>query len=62
MAELNITGLERAWAHYQRKILTGYGQLNLAAWMGERMGPVLEEVRTLRERVKELENTRFPTA
>ena len=48
---MDITHLEKAWKDYTEAKtsdgLTSFGLLNLVAWMGERMGPVLEEVRRL---------------
>jgi len=54
---LDITSLERAWEDYQGNNLTDFGKINLAAWMGERMGRVLQEIRILRTQVEGLQAT-----
>lgn len=56
---MDITRLEKAWKDYQegRKTgsLTDWGLINLTSWMGERMGPVLAEIRRLREQAGTVE-------
>ena len=66
---LDITELERAWRIYEAGNLTGVDKTNSAAWMGERMGLVLREIRILRTQVEGLQatleeerETRFPVA
>ena len=54
--QLDITWLEKTWEDYKNddKYNT-IGKLNLAAWMGERMGLVLREIRILRTQVEVLQ-------
>lgn len=52
---LDITELEKSWRIYTAGNLTGIGLLNQVAWMGERMGLVLQEIRILRTQVKGLQ-------
>ena len=52
---LDITSLEKAWEDYRGDEFNDIGKLNLVAWMGERMGWVLQEIRMLRAHVKDLQ-------
>lgn len=52
---LDITHLEKAWEDYRGDGFTDIGKLNLVAWMGERMGRVLQEIRILRTQVEGLQ-------
>lgn len=52
MTKLDIAGLEETWEDYKNSDKLNYlGRLNLAAWMGKRMGPVLEEIERLRAEI-----------
>lgn len=52
-----VSELEEVWRIYAAGNLTGTTKLNLAAWMGERMGLVLREIRILRTQVEGLQAT-----
>ena len=53
---LDITSIEKAWEDYQNNdMFNDIGKLNLVAWMGERMGHVLQEIQTLRMQVETLQ-------
>lgn len=50
---LSITAIEQTWDNYKNDdSYTGLGKLNLAAWMGEKMGLVLAEVHRLQEQLE----------
>jgi len=53
---LDITSLEKTWDDYiSNEKYNDIGRLNLVAWMGERMGLALQEIRTLRTQVEGLQ-------
>ena len=53
---LDISYLEKTWDDYLNDSSFNYiGKLNLAAWMGERMGLVLREIQILRTQVENLQ-------
>ena len=53
--ELDIAPLEKTWDDYLHDDnYTNFGKLNLVAWLGERTGPMLAEIKRLRAELEKI--------